>query len=480
MNVFKKLGLKEDFDSIEKKDRQIFILALILTLIGAFFIFWSFNYIDGQSIMAWSVNNWDLLVEGRWKDFYLDKAINLRGAAHSDMTDEGMISPFIYLAQSIWCLPIWLTHYFNGNLYVGTIGCVYWYKLFLFLVTVVTAYYCHRITKRISGDAYSSLLAGFLVLASSEVMLSTGYAGQDEIVYLCAMMISLDCLMRDKIIAFVLLSMYVVTLCPIMIIAVMPMLLIKEKNILKILAYAVVMFLPMLFWELVSSGMEQKFTATTMADQLKRTLDYIQIPIISGTASVMVIAVLVVYFYAFITKPDVSDKKLLWISTLLMVYMSFFNDNLFYRSLLYVPFVAILIACEAGGNIDIKLFLMTVLTYVRFFALGIDSPMHMNTRYTKMNTVIVAICRARGSDKYEQSDPLVTKIFEKAPGIYPLKASMNGVCVAAILILLWITYSERNEKAIAGYRILDKRVLVVLYGMCMLLYMIAFYAVIFY
>ena len=480
MNILSKIGIRQDFDSIEKKDRQLFILAFILALAGAFFIFWSFNYIDGQSIMAWSVNNWDLLVEGRWKDFYVDKAINYRGAAHSDMTDEGMISPFIYLAQSVWCLPIWLTHYFNGNLNVGTIGCVYWYKLFLFLVTIVTAYYCYLIAKRISGDAYNAILAGFLVFASSEVMLSTGYAGQDEIVYLCAMVIALDCLMRDRMKAFVLLSMYVVTLCPMMIIAIIPMLLIKEKNILKIIVDMVVMFLPMLFWELVSSGMEQKSTASTMSDQLKRTLDYIQIPIISGTASVMVIVVIAVCFYAFITDPKVGDKKLVWISSLLMVYMSFFNDNLFYRSLLYVPFVAILITSEAGANTDIKLFLMTVLSYARFFALGIDSPMHMNTRYTQMNLVIVRMCKAFDSDKYLQSDPLVTKIIEKAPGIYFLKSSINGLCVAAMIILLWITYSSRNEKAVSGYRILDKRVLVVLYGMCMLLYMIAFFVVILY
>ncbi|WP_155828783.1 hypothetical protein [Butyrivibrio sp. XPD2006] len=488
--------MKNIFKKTYVEDRKLFIFATIITLIGAFFFFWSFNYIDGQTITAWSVNNWDLLVEGRWQDFYLDKAMNTRGAApiHSDMTQEGMTSPFMYILQSIWCLPLWLTHYFNGNMNVGTIGCVYWYKALLFLTIVLMAYFCYRITKRVSGSDYNGVLAGFIVLASSEVMLSAGYSGQDEVIYLCAMVLALDFLLRDKMMAFVLLSMYAVTLCPMIIIAILPMLLIKQKNVLRVLADAVVMFIPTLLWAVVSSGFEQKSTSSTMNDQLARTFDYIQIPIISGKASLMVIVFVVVCFLSYVTKPDMDDKRMIWISSLMMVYMSFFNDNLFYRSLLYVPFVAILMCCNAGGakagtnagsgadtTLDMKLLLMTVLSYLRFFALGIDSPMHMNTRYTQDNKAIVALCKAFGSDKYQQSDPLVTKIIEKAPSLHDLASAINGVCVAAVLLLLWITFSEENEKRIAGAtKILDRRVLIVLYGLCVPIYIVLFYAVILY
>lgn len=464
------------------KDLKLFIFAAVVSLIGAFFFFWSFNYIDGQTLTAWSVNNWDLLVEGRWQDFYVDKAMNTRGAAplHSDMTEEGLTSPFMYLLQSVWCLPLWLTHYFNGNMNVGTIGCVYWYKALLFLVILVMAYFCYRIARKVSGTEYNGVLAGFLVLASSEVMLSAGYAGQDEVIYLCAMVISLDFLLRDKMLPFVLLSMYVVTLCPMMIIWILPMLLLKQKNVLRVIADAVITFIPTVLWAVMSAGMEYKSTSSTMNDQLARTFDYIQIPVISGSASVMVIVFVVVCFAAFIMRPDVSDKKVVWLSSLLVVYMSFFNDNLFYRSLLYVPFVGILVASDIGAGLDLKLLLMTVLNYLRFFALGIDSPMHMNTRYTQMNKAVVAMCKARGSDKYLQSDPLVAKIIEKVPSLHDLGSAINGVCVAAGLLLLWITYSDKNEERIGSYKILDRKVLIVIYALCVPIYIALFYAVILY
>lgn len=482
--------MKNIFKKTYVEDQKLFILATILTLIGAFFFFWTFNYIDGQTITAWSVNNWDLLVEGRWHDFYVDKAMNTRGASplHLDMSEEGMTSPFMYILQSIWCLPLWLTHYFNGNKNVGTIGCVYWYKALLFLTIILMAYFSYRIAKRVSGSGYNGVMTGFIVLASSEVMLSAGYAGQDEVIYLCAMVIAMDFLLRDKMLAFVLLSMYAVTLCPMMIIAIMPMLLVKQKNVFRVLTDAVIMFVPTLLWSVISSGFDLKSTSSTMNDQLARTFDYIQIPVISGKASLMIIVFVVVCFWAYITRSDVDEKRFIWISSLLMIYMSFFNDNLFYRSLLYVPFVAILMCAyagengtEAGNGLDMKLLLMTVLSYLRFFALGIDSSMHMNTRYSQDNKIVVALCQAFGSDKYQQSDPLVTKIIEKVPSLHNLGSAINGVCVAAILLLLWITFSEENEKriAVAG-KILDRRVLVVLYGLCVPFYIALFYAVILY
>jgi hypothetical protein len=487
---YKETEFSKSFSDLEARDRKLFIFATIVTLIGAFFFFWTFNYADGQSITAWSVNSWDLLVEGRWHDFYLDKAMNTRGASplHLDMSEEGMTSPFMYILQTIWCLPLWLTHYFNGNMNVGTIGCVYWYKTLMFLAIVVMAWYCFRIAKRLSGSDYCGVLAGFIVLGSSEIMLSAGYSGQDEVLYLCAMIISLDFWLRDKLKAFVLLSVYVVTLCPMMIIALLPMLLVKQKNVFRVLVDAVLMFVPTLFWAVVSSGFPEKYTSATMNDQLARTFDYIQIPIISGSASLMVLVFVVICFFAYIVRPDANYKRLVWIASLMVVYMSFFNNNLFYRSLLYVPFIAILICAYAGENgagsdngLDMKLLLMTVLSYLRFFALGIDSSMHMNTRYSQDNKIVVALCQAFGSDKYQQSDPLVTKIIEKVPSLHDLGSAINGVCVAAILLLLWITFSEENEKriAVAG-KILDRRVLVVLYGLCVPFYIALFYAVILY
>ncbi len=67
--------LRKDIADLTKSEKTFLGIAAVIAFIGSFFMYWLFNYIDGQSIMVWSVNNWDLLVEGRWEDFILTKLL---------------------------------------------------------------------------------------------------------------------------------------------------------------------------------------------------------------------------------------------------------------------------------------------------------------------------------------------------------------------------------------------------------------------
>lgn len=407
--------------------------------------------------------------------FYTDKAINLRGAMHSDMSAEGLISPFMYILQSIWCLPIWLTHYFNGNLYIGTIGCVYYYKVLLFILTVVMAYYCYKLAKELSGSGYKSLLSGLFVLGSSEILLSTGYSGQDEIVYLCATIMALDSLVRNRMKLFVGLSIFVVTLFPLMIVPLFAMLVLRQKNLIKIIIDVVIMFIPSALWMLISSGMEGKYTANTMNEQFAWIIDYIGIPVANGSASLMVLVSLAVFVICFYLDRNISSRQIVWFSSLLPIYLSFFTNSLFYRSLLFVPFVCILITMCEGKSFDLAVLMMAVLNYVRFFTLGIKSPMHMNTLYTGDNKAVVAFCQSFGSTKYEAYDPLINKIIEKAPTLGNLGSSLNAVNVLAILILLWMTFSDKNSKKLESRELISYKISFFAYMVCIPVYLMVFF-----
>lgn len=467
--------LKKDIASLTKGEKTLFAVAAVFALIGTFFMYWLFNYLDGQTIMVWSVGNWDLLVEGRWQDFYTDKALNLRGAMHNDLSAEGLISPFMYIIQMIWCLPIWLTHYFNGNLYIGTIGCVYYYKVLLFLVTLVMAYYCYKLAKELSGSGYKALMAGLLVLGSSEILLSTGYSGQDEIIYLCATIMALDALIRNKMKLFVGLSTFVVTLCPLMIVPLFAMLLLRQKNLFRVILDAVIMFIPSIIWALVSSGMEGKYTATTMNEQFEWIIDFLGIPVVNGSASLMVIVSLLVFVICFYSDSDITPRQIVWLSSLLPVYLSFFTNSLFYRSLIFVPFICILLTMCEEKSYDLAILMMALLNYIRFFTLGIKSPMHMNTLYTGDNKVVVAFCQSFGSTKYEVYDPLVDKIIEKAPTLGDLGSCLNAVNVVAIVLLLWMTYSDKNSEKLNSRTLISEKISFFAYMACIPVYLMIFF-----
>ena len=463
-----------DFKNLDKHKKTLLLICLIIGFFTSVIVYWTFNYMDGQSIMAWAVNNWDLLVEGRWGDFYTDKALNLRGAIHSDMSQEGMISPFMYLPTMLWCFPIWVTHYFNGNLFVGTIGCVYWYKLFLLVLTIIISLISHKNVKRISGDGFKAIVCFILVFTSSEILLSTGYAGQDEVVYLCFLLLAMDSLTCNKMRMFAFWGTLAVTCSPLIIIPLFSMLILKEKHILKILGYLACFAFPTLLWSLLSSNMADKYVSDTLLDQVNRTFDYITIPVLSGAASLMLVFLVAFYFYCYLTT-DIDERRLIWLNAIAMIYLCFFTDSLFYRSMLYIPFMAILVMSGNMARFDISLLLVTVIQYLRFFTLGIDSPQVMNTIYSKEVPLLVSICDSLGSTKYQQYDSLMGKIIERMPSVYLFKGAINGICLASILILLWITYSKKNESKLEPYKIIDSNITLV----CMPVYMLVYFGLLF-
>ena len=73
--------------------KRMFIVLLGIAIFTSALVLITFNYWDGQTLMVWSVNNYDLLAEGRIRDFYVYTQMNLRGAIHPD----GCSSPFMLI-----------------------------------------------------------------------------------------------------------------------------------------------------------------------------------------------------------------------------------------------------------------------------------------------------------------------------------------------------------------------------------------------
>ncbi len=460
---------------ISKRNRVILIICVILALAGIIPVYITFNYIDAQSLTAWAVNNWDLLIQGRMGDFYTDKIEGgmgfARGAVHPQI--EGGASFLMFIPQMLWCFPLWITHYFGDNINVGTVGCVMWYKLFLFVMTGVTAYVCFRIVRRLSQDMFRALIAAILVIASVEVLLSTGYTGQDEIVYLAFTMLAIDCLLLKKYKMFIFWSACAVTCCPLIIIPLALALILKEKSILKIGLGMLIMVLPTLVWAIGSSGMTR--TYISQDDQMARVLDYLSIP--SATeikASVFVIFLCVLFFACFL-KQDVSDRKLIWYVSLPIIWLSFIADTFYYRTLLYIPFLIILITLGNQDDLDLKLLLITVLQYVRFFTLQANVRISMNTFFVVDTKWAKNLCAKYGSMQYEAYDSMIEKFLEGHNTLSGLMGAFGGLTIGIVLILLWITYSDDHEEKTTMIKIYGKEAYLILYSAAMLIFMYMFW-----
>lgn len=280
---------------MEFKNNKGTILVLI-SVATAILMLVTFNYWDGQTLMAWSVSNYDLLFEGRLNDFYTEKLLNVRGAIQTD----GCSSPLMLIPQMIWNFPIWITHYFNGNYNVGTLPCVFYYKIFLLLITACIAFVVSRIIYEQTGNKEKSFLGIILTLGSAQIMLSTMYTGQDEVVYLLFILLSFWAAVKNKKKMMILWGTLSVMCCPIMLIPYIVLVILSEKRIVHIISYIMISLLPNIMWNIYSSGAADKeIVAIDDGNFIGKMMDMIAFPTTTGITSVVGIIICIIVFSAF-------------------------------------------------------------------------------------------------------------------------------------------------------------------------------------
>ncbi|WP_026504927.1 hypothetical protein [Butyrivibrio sp. NC3005] len=425
--------------------------------------------------MVWSVSNWDILFEGRVADFYTEKIINTRGAIQLG----GCSSPLMLIPQMIWNFPIWITHYFNGKRFVGTIFCVYWYKLFLLAVTLMIGILIYRIINRMTGEKKKAQLGMILMLGSAQTMLSTMYTGQDEIVYLLAILLSYDALIQKKKKWFIVWGIVSVTLCPIMIIGYAVLVVLSEKNLIKIVGKILLSIIPNGLWSLYSIGMENKIEVSINDSEfIDKMMNMAKFPITTGDASIVGIIICIIFILAYLTKKEKTELYLLYLNSI-MVLISFFMDNFFYRLLIYVPFTILtILVITKEERTNMSLLLFTILEYIRMFVGGYESLQNLNTAYVAKSKIMEELLIKSGSNAIDGYRYVVGKICEHikmAGSIVPLLNSMSIVCVGAILFIA--CYSKRDNNLFKMD--INRNYIIDAYIACMPIIMIIFFTILF-
>lgn len=432
--------MKEFYNSL--KEYRFFTFLLIITFMTTILMMVTFDYCDTDSLTAWSVNVWDLLFQGRLSEFYSYAELNLRGAFH----DNCMGNYIWILPWSLWNLPLWIIHSISGELLVTDFWSLCWSKLFLVFLSIITAWMSSKICSLFTEDKRRHLMVYVLVLASPELLMSIGYAGQDEILYIAFFIIALYYFLCEKYGKFYFWSVCSVACCTIMLIPFLALLLIREKNILKIAVAAIGTQVPVLVFEFCyRNNAAYHLAKTDFLSMMGSMFKASTIQVIFGEASVFGVIIVLIYFCCFNMKPDSMDwkRKVIYLLALIFVFMSLFMGNEYYRLFLYVPFMSILITA-LDENIEMNLFLLNVLTYGRtFMACGVNNPQNMNTRFIMNNSWLSKLCHIVGEKRELEDIELYNKLLWRFPKLQNIVIIIVS-CIAASSILLLIINAPPN------------------------------------
>ena len=457
-------------------EKKIFIFYLFISALTTISMFLTFKYLDAQTLLAHAVTGWDAVFSGNPSSFYALKLENARDAVQPD----GLLTPVAMFPIMIWSLPVWLTHTFNGNYAVSSLGCIYYYKIVLFLFTILLAYAACSIIKYFVGEdeKENQLLTAIFIISSPELLLCTMYAGQDEIFYIAFMALAINSFIRKNNKWFMIWSVCAVACCDIMLAPVLALILISNKKFLSIILKTVVLLIPRTVWALATIGAEYKsYLEGGDTFQVSEIFNVLVMDTTTGQASIAAIAFVLILLYSFNLKED-DDKeymrKAVWIIASMMTVIAFLMENHFYRLFLYMPFVIVLIMISENKKINTFMYMLII--YIRMFTGGYNSPMTLNTEYVAEGSFAQKLCDLFGSDKYNVYDCLTTKLIEKAPILESLVPTMNGIAIAGIVVILYLTFKNKKKDIDIPF---SRSVINGLIVFCMPVYLLLFYMLLF-
>lgn len=188
----------------------------------AFFCFISFQHSDiwhtGGSSIAY--------LQGHILDFYDYNVGTMGGCAYM---------PTTYAIFAVWNIPVYLLGLITEPTMITSVGVHLWYKLLTTIFYMLTAYYMAKICRLRGMDHRTSLWVAFLFVSNPISMFSQFMFGQYDIITAFFMVLGIYYYFKDDRKKFITFFAIAVTCKYFALLIFVPMLLMKEKKILRII-----------------------------------------------------------------------------------------------------------------------------------------------------------------------------------------------------------------------------------------------------
>ncbi|MGN0557005.1 MAG: hypothetical protein ACI4IV_04055 [Acutalibacteraceae bacterium] len=413
---------------------------------AALLVFCSTAYSDLKSLTIWSTNIWDVTLDSNIFHLYEYSAKNVYGAPHQFMGSELMS----VLPWSIWNLPIWIAQRFFGKIIVKSPLSLAWSKLFLVVLSVVLLYYTYKICMLITGDRVKSRWCMFFTASSFPILLGVCYAGQNDILMITASVIAIYYMISDKSIKFLIWSAIAISIKPFFLLAFIAVLLLKEKNVIKIILYTLVAMIGIFLQKLMfyNAPMYEESMNSGPSVGMIKTMFPQNIKTAFGPISFFAIALVVICFYAYTRNfsdskggadANLYSKYIIYIINLVYFSYLIFSPFSYYRIVLLVPFLYIMI-CVNPRNSGYGLLLETVMSFSILMELILK-----NSNFCRLNDINYSLFQRVVGYRINANTAVHQKLYnvlanntnraEIVAGIRPLFSSIAMIAAVMLLVL---------------------------------------------
>lgn len=305
---------------------NIFIcLILLIQLV----MFYCYIYGDVLITTMHGMSFWDCLFSGQIRDYYkINLESELIAGCYSGNYAAGY-DFFVYIIFAIWDFPLWICRRVFGianplNYLLGNM----WAKSIVLVFYVLTLLVMKKIMDKLSLKS-SKLL---VVLMTTSIFISTylGIIGQYDIITVFFMLLGIYYLISDRFLIFILLFSIAIPTKVFALLAFIPILLLYEKKIIKIIGYFVLSMIPMLLFRLLIPMVAGKSNIDSFFGYL--FFDYI--PLGTYRVSLFVMFYIALLLFCFLKKR--SEDTIMF--TKEIVYIAFLSYVIFFAFAYTFPY----------------------------------------------------------------------------------------------------------------------------------------------
>lgn len=333
-------------------------LIVVCSLLILMFAFGIFMYIDITN----TADNANILIRaiswGRIKDFY-DLTVK-----YSQTNFAANYNFPTYVLFAIWQLPVFfIAHKLNIN-YLESPVCMLWSKTLVLLFTLFSAWLIYKIVIECGENKRKGQLAAFLYLTSGFVFYAVFICGQLEVVSTSLMLCGIYYYIRKRYRYFYLFFLLAVPFKMFALFLALPLIVYKEKNIIKAFASWAALGIPLLVEKVVfGDSPTYRYALSSQSRDAVQNLMNAQINL-SRPISVFFLLYIILVVYLYLSN-DMDNRMIIYSCFYVWAVFVAFNGINTYWVYLIAPF-AILAICINHKYLGINILIETVssLSYI--------------------------------------------------------------------------------------------------------------------
>jgi hypothetical protein len=347
------------------KVEWIYVAFLSLVAIMTFF------FVDLVSLTIWSTNLLDVIWDGNLRGFYAFSAENIHGIYH---TLAGM-EIFALIPHAIWNIPIWIAQRFFHIEIAQSAYCLIWSKLYLVGLLAAACGVVFKISLLLDQDKNKAMQVCFLSVSSIFVFTGIYYAGQNDIFLLLLGLLSLYFLLKNKGGLFLLFAGLSILAKPFFLFPLVALLLLTEKNLLKVLGKLALCLSFSLPFKVLFLGapLYRESLSAGSGHLIQRFLGEGTFPAGLGEFAPVMVCLGALYLFAFLKVPqDEAERNtyIIYVTAAAFLLIPLWTWVEFYRPLILIPLVPLLLVHNTRFfklNIILEIVMSFSLSFAKVF-----------------------------------------------------------------------------------------------------------------